>query len=76
MSPKSLQAQLNDLRTQHKNLKRKVTKLTRRVRTLEPFARARDREHFILAVYEIIAYLEEKKRRDLNRQRETYSKTA
>ena len=51
---KSLQAQINELRRtverhhqQHKNLKRKVSQLTRRLRTLEPFAYAEDRQAFV-----------------------------
>ncbi len=66
---KSQQAQINALErkveryhTQHKLLKAKVTDMARRLRSLEPFAHAEDRELFYLYVDEIVE--EAKKRRD------------
>lgn len=67
MSPKSLQAQINELRRiikdhhqQHKNLKKKVTNHADRLRALEPYSYAEDREAFVASVLE---YLENRKRR-------------
>ena len=63
---KSLQAQINELRRtverhhqQHKNLKRKVSQLTRRLRTLEPFAYAEDRTLFYLFVQDFLREMKE-----------------
>ena len=57
MSSKSLQAQINELKrvidnhhVQHKLLKSKVTHLVKRIRVLEPFVYAEDRELFLAAV--------------------------
>ena len=58
---KSLQAQINELRRiienhhqQHKNLKRKVSDLARRVRTVEPFLYSEDRELFYWFVQDFL----------------------
>ena len=64
----SMQAQINDLKRtvekyheQHKNLKRKVTQLARRLRTLEPFTYAEERDLLCLYLYEFREFLETKK---------------
>ena len=58
---KSLQSEINELRRtverhheQHKNLKRKVTQLARRIRSLEPFTYAEDRELFRLYIQDFL----------------------
>jgi hypothetical protein len=58
---KSLQSQINELRriieihhVQHRLLKAKVTHLAARLRTLEPFTYAEDRELFRLYVQEFL----------------------
>ena len=60
---KSLQAQVNELRRtvekyhrQHKNLKKKVTQLARRLRAIEPFLYAEDRDLFYFYVQEFIEF--------------------
>ena len=57
MSSKSLQTQINELKrrvdnhhVQHKLLKSKVTNLAKRIRAIEPFIYAEDRELFLAAM--------------------------
>ena len=48
---------------QHKNLKKKVTQLARRLRVIEPFAYAEDRDLFYLYVQDFIKAVDERKDR-------------
>ena len=64
---KSMQSQINELKrtvkenhVQHKLLKRKVTQLARRLRTLEPFVYAEERDLLGLYLYEFRKFLRRK----------------
>jgi hypothetical protein len=64
---KSTQAQINELRrtiekqrVSHKLLKTKVTHMASRVRTLEPFLYAEERDLLCLYLYEFREFLEKK----------------